>query len=296
MDFLNSRRKLKRSIFCSKAVSRRLQRLAVLTRLFVVISMATLGSASLSVADEQEGAGPGPPTVTYIEAGADFTHFTNDYGNGNNQFLAVLFDREWSYLLRFDLGRSERFGDTGLGAGASFTGYLTRRWSARAGINTGSGEFILPRYRLSAAIGRAFLAERNLNAEIGYIHDQSRGENSFDRIAPSVIWYAGSHWMLSAYFNYDIGQPGSTKTMSGILGVTWYRWRDRHIGGTLEYGDVNYIQVGPMNYLVSLTETLLRIYYTEYLNPKFGFIIRLDLGTNDFYNHVGASFSLFKEW
>ncbi len=261
-----------------------------------MVAMAIHGIATLGVADEREKAAEVHPAVTYAEAGADFTHFTNDYGNGNDQFLAILFSREWSYLLRFDFGRSERFGDSGLGVGASFTGYLTGRWRVRAGINTGSGEFILPRYRLSAAVGRAFLGERNLTAEIEYVRDQSKGENYYDRVATSFIWYAGSHWMLSAYFNHDTGQPGSTRTMSGVAGLTWYRWRDRHIGGTIEYGDVNYIQVGPRNFLVSLTETVARIYYTEYLDPQFGLIVRLDVGANDFYDFAGVSFRLFKEW
>jgi YaiO family outer membrane protein len=263
--------------------------------LAIVAALTACPALSIIAAEGDTGSAP-PPRVWYVESGADFTHFSRDYGNGNDQFLVVSVSREWSYLLRFDFGRSARFGESGLGGGASITGYLERRWSFQFGANTGSGRFILPRYRLNASIGRAFLPGGSLSTEIGYVHDQSKGDNYFDRLAVSATWYARPHWMLGGYFNYDIGQPGSTRTKSGGAGLTWYDWRERYVGTAVEYGDVNYVQVGPANYLVSLRETLVKVYYTEYFNPKVGLNLRLDVGTNDFYNLAGISVSLFKEW
>jgi YaiO family outer membrane protein len=296
MDSLKNRPNVDGSVSCPNTTSREFKLHTESVWILLAFSVMMSGLPALTVAQEENGVGQGTPWVKYIEAGADFTHFTNDYGEGNNQFLAISFSKEWCNLIRFDFGRSERFKDVGVGVGASFTQYLVRKWSIRIGANTGSGEFILPRYRLSTSIGRSFLSDGKLQAEIGYIHDQSKGENYFDRIAASINWYTGPHWILGGFFNYDMGQPGNTRTNSGGVGVTWFTWRERYFGGTVEYGDVNYVQVGLTNYLVSFTETLVKVHYTEYLNPKAGLNFRLDLGSNDFYNITGFSASIFKEW
>jgi YaiO family outer membrane protein len=264
------------------------------TCLFFIFFFMTAADDNLFSAVEDDG--ESPPRVMHCEVGADFTHFTADYGNGNYEYLAVLFSREWDYLMRFELGRAERFGDAGTGAGASLTRFLSPRWSVSAGFSAGTGEFILPRYRLNVSIGKFFLPERNLGAELGYVHDQSKGENYFDRIFTTATWYTAPHWMLSGYFNYDMGHPGSTRTKFGGIGLTWYTWQKRYIGGLFEYGDVNYTQVGPANFLVSYSETLFKVYYTEYFNTETGLTLRLDTGTNDFYDLVGFSVIFFREW
>ncbi len=259
-------------------------------------ALSVIAAAGTAVASDDGESGETFPRMTRWEAGADFTHFTNGYGNGNYEFLGATLSREWSYTLRFDLGRAERFGDVGIGAGASLTRYLSGRWSATAGINAGSGDFVLPQYRINMAIARAFLPERNLSAEIGYVREQSKGDNYFDRIAVSTTWYTGPHWMLSGYFHYDLGQPGDTRTRFGGIGVTWYTWRRTYLGGLFQYGDISYTQVGPESFLVSYAEALFRVYYTAYFSREYGLNLRLDAGRNDFYDILGVSAGLFREW
>ncbi len=245
-----------------------------------------------AAAQEDEG----PPLVKYLEAGLGFTHFTNEVGDGNDQFVTFILSKEWSYQLRFDAGRAERWGDSGLGVGAMFTTYLDRSWSFAVGAATGSSEFIFPEYLVSATIGKGLLAEGNLLASLTWVHDQSKGENYYDRIGGSLTWYQGSHWIYGAYFNYDMGQPGSTVTMSGGLGATWFNWQQRYIGATLQYGDINYTQVGVTDFLVGYEEFLVRGTYSEYFNPKMGLNVRAEWATNEMWDMYGISASIFKEW
>lgn len=273
-----------------------------------VVTTSVLGCALLAAgllaalvgttraAEEEKNAETQAPIVRYVEAGGEFTHFTNDYGNGNSQFMAYSISRENNYLLRFDWGRAARFGDQGLGFGASFTDYLADGWFVGCGVSTGSGEAIFPRYRLDASIGRGFLREDNLQITAAYIRQQSKGENYFDRYAAALTWYAGAHWILGAHFNYDVGQPGDTITRSGGVGAMVGTWQVRYVGAAVEFGDINYTQIGPDNYLVDYEQILVKAYYTEYFGPKAGMNLRLDWGSNDFYELYGVSLSFFKEW
>ena len=272
-------------------VASRLGGVAVIVWMTVSCALATVSG----VARAAEGDAP-PPHTKYIEGGADFTHFTNDVGNGNNQFITFSMSREWAYMLRFDLGRAQRFGDEGVGIGAVFNSYFAKSWSTGIGVSTGSGKFIFPRYRLDVSLGYTFLPAGNLRATIGYVTEQSKGDNSYDRIAGSLTWYAGAHWIVGGYFNYDIGQPGDTITKSGGAGVTWYTWQERYIGATVEYGDVNYTQVGVTDFLVAYEQVWVRANYSEYFNPTFGLNLRADWGTNKFYDFYGISASVFKTW
>jgi YaiO family outer membrane protein len=237
-----------------------------------------------------------PPLSKYVEVGAGFAHFTGDVGNGNDQFVSFIVAREWSYQLRLDAGRAERWGDEGLGIGAMFTAYLGSRLSVGVGASTGSGDFIFPEYRVDAAVGVSLLEERNLQLTAGYVHQQSKGENYFDRIAASLTWYAGNHWIYGGYFNYDIGEPGTTITMSGGLGATWFNWQERYIGVLVEYGDVNYTQVGVTDFLVAYEQFLVRGTFSEYFNPTSGINLRAEYATNELYDIYGIAASFFKSW
>jgi YaiO family outer membrane protein len=259
----------------------------------IVTSCMLMSSAGVWAADDE---GAKAPPIRYLEAGASFTHFTDDLEDGNTQFLSLLFSRDWSYQLRFDAERSARWGDAGLGIGASFTTYFAGSWSVGIGAGTGSGKYILPDYRFSASVGKAFLAQRTLLTSIEYVHEQSKGPNYYDRIAPSLSWWIGNHWIFGGHFNYDVGQPGNTTTKSGGIEVTWFDWQKRFIGVVFELGDVNYTQVGPTDFLVAYKQVSTRVYFTQYFTPTMGFTFRGDWATNDLYDLYGISVHLFTQW
>jgi YaiO family outer membrane protein len=235
------------------------------------------------------------PNTYYIEGGLDLAHFSDNYGNGNGQWLVFILSQPANYNLRFDLSRAQRWGDRGVGGGLSFSKYLDRLTLA-AGASGGSGDFIYPEYRLEASVGYGLLPQGNLLVMLGYLHDQSKVDNYFDRVALSANWYMDSHWIFGGFFNYDIGQPGDTVTMSLGLGATWFTWKKRYIGGTVTYGDVNYTQVSLNGFLVAYKQFSLRANYSEYFNPTFGTNVRLDFGTNKYYDVYGVSVSVFKSW
>ncbi len=233
--------------------------------------------------------------VYYVEGGLDFAHFTDDIGNGNAQWVAFILSQPANYSLRFDLSRADRWGDRGAGGGVQFTKYFPRV-NLGAGISGGGGDFIYPEYRFDAFAGYSFLTEANLNITLGYLHEQSKAANYYDRISVSATWYMNSHWILGGFFNYDMGQPDDNITKSMGLGLTWFTWQERYIGGQFSYGDVNYTQINANNFLVAYEQFTFRLSYSEYFNPTFGATLKFDYGTNKFYDVYGISASVFKTW
>jgi hypothetical protein len=259
---------------------------SVWTSLLVTVVIAV----AFSPASAQE-----VPYRYYLEGGVDYAHYTNDVGSGNGQWLAFILSKPANFDLRLDLGRAERWEDEGIGVGAAFTKYLGRV-RLGAGAATGTADFIQPEYRLSAFAGYNFLAEGNLIVILGYLREQSKAENYFDRIELGVTYYANEHWILGGYFHYTIGQPGDTITKTIAASATWFTWEERYIGALVEWGDINYTQVSEVDFLVAYEQFMVRGYYTEHFNPTFGTNVRLDWATNEFWDVYGISVSLFKSW
>ncbi len=235
------------------------------------------------------------PLVYSIEGGGSYTHFTEDYGSGNTQFAAFTLTRPSRYAIRIDAGRAERFDDDGYGIGALLTKYLARNWSAGVGAGTGTGDFIHPEYRLDAFVSKGLLANGNLIATLGYAHEESKAANYYDRVAGSLTWWADAHWIFGGFYHYDIGYPGDTRTKSGGAGITWYDWQERSLSVSGSLGDVNYTQVGPTSFLVGYEEVSVSLGVTEYLSSRGGLRLKLDWGSNDFYDAYGVTVSLFRE-
>jgi YaiO family outer membrane protein len=264
----------------------------------LVVTAALLAAAAACAPAMAQG----PSNVYYAEVGVDFAHFSDPYGNGNGQWLAFILSQPANYSLRFDVSRSQRWDDEGVGGGVQFQKFLGRLMLG-AGASGGSADFIYPRYRVDATVGYNFLSEGNLQLALGYLHEQSQfDEVFFDRISLAANYYLNSHWIFGGFFNYDIGHPKdpvtnkNTVTKSIGLGATWFTWQKRYIGGLATYGDVNYVQIGEQDFLVDFTDFTIRLYYSEYFNPSFGTNIRFDYGTNEFFDVYGISISIFKTW
>lgn len=237
-----------------------------------------------------------PPPAYHLEGGLDAAYYTNDYGWGNNQWMAFILSRPADFSLRLDAGRSERFHDVGIGGGAVFTKYFPHGWNAALGVSGGHSSFILPKYRIDASVGKAFLPDGNLQVSLGYAHVKFNSPNYFDRIAPAVSWWANDHWIFGGYFNYDIGQPGDTATKFGGVGVTWFTWQERFIGAEVAGGKINYLQLSEIDYLVAYDEFAFKLYYTEYFSRTFGLNSRAEYLTNELFDMYGISVSIFKVW
>ncbi|KPL17958.1 MAG: hypothetical protein AMJ92_10185 [candidate division Zixibacteria bacterium SM23_81] len=258
--------------------------------------LVSAGVFEFSSSQEIEDQTPEVPLTRVIEVGGDYGHYSDDLGSTNSQFLRFSIAKPDVYTWRFVTGRAYRFKDEAFDIGVSYTRYLPDGISLSLGISTGTGEVISPEYRVDASIGMAFLEKDNLLASVGYTRSQSKAENRSDGVGLGLTYYMDDHWILSASGRYDIGQPGETVSTSGGLGITYGVYRKRYIGAAVEFGDVSYLLIGPSEVLVDYNSTTYKLYFSHYQTPSVGFHLRLDYERNSFYDLVGGSITLFKEW
>ncbi len=264
----------------------------VLTSLLLV----TTGVFDALCGQETGDQTPKDPLTRVVEVGGEYGHYWDDLGNANSQFLRFSMAKPNVYAWRFETGRVYRFEDEGYNVGASYTRHLPDAVSLSLGISTGTGDVVSPEYRVDVSIGRAFLKEDNLLASIGYTRTQSKVENRSDGFGLGLTHYVDDHWILGASGRYDIGQPGETISTSGGLGVTYGVYRKRYLGAAIEFGDVSYLLVGAGEALVDYSSTSCKVYFSHYQTPTGGIHLRLDYEHTSFYELVGGSLTLFKEW
>lgn len=236
------------------------------------------------------------PLTRIIEVGGDYGRYSDDLGSGNSQFVRFSISKPDVYTWRFITGRAYRFQDEGYDIGASYTRYLPDGINLSLGFSAGTGEVISPEYRVDISIGMAFLKKDNLLASVGYTRTQSKAENRSDGLGLGLTYYVDDHWILGASGRYDIGQPGETVSTSGGLGITYGVYRKRYIGAAIEFGDVSYLLVGPSEALVDYNSTAYKLYFSHYQTPSVGLHLRLDYENTSYYELVGGSITLFKEW
>ncbi len=238
-------------------------------------------------------AAPAPaPSRHILEAGAAYGDHTGGFGRADAQFVRYQVARPDAWGWRFDLGRSARFGDTSLDAGAAYTAHLTPAATWTLGVATGTGDIIAPRYRLDFSLAAPVLG---FAARVGFLRVQSKAENSSDGVGLSLARYLG-RWVVSAGGKYEVGRPGGTVSTSGGFGLAYLVWRRTHVGAGADFGDVSYQLVGPGAVLVDYRSSAYHAGWTQWLGASSGFNLRLDWGDTPFYEVWGVTLGLFKEW
>ncbi len=258
--------------------------------------LLTLVTVTTAIAAEADGEEPASNYHRSIEIGCDFSFYTGGLGEGYGQFLRFGLWRPAVHTLFFDVSRSQRFGDSGLGFGASYTRHLPDALDLTVAAGTGTSDFLDPEYRLHVGARRAFLSRDNLAVLAGYTRTQSKADNSTDGFSLGLLYYAGAHWMLGGNLQYDIGHPGDTTSTMYGLGATWYRYKDIYIGGGYTTGDVSYLIIDATDIRVDYPSEGWYIAASKWLSVRSGINLRFDHGTTSFYDVDGFRLSYFREF
>ncbi len=247
--------------------------------------------------EEKDGEKDSVAYVRTAEIGNGFSRYTDNYGPGNGQFmrLNLVKDKDHSWL--FETGRDHRFGETSLGFGLSHGRHVAEATSVSAGISSGTGDFLAPKYRFDCRVDQGVLKEKNLVLSASYTRIQSKQENSSSGFgAGAVLWLA--HWVLEGRYLYDIGQPGDAVSKSWGLGATWYLYKKTYIGAGIDGGQVSYMLVGPGPdmALVDYDAEGWNVSLQQWITSTGGINLRFEHGSTPHYQVDGYTFSIFKEF
>lgn len=230
-----------------------------------------------------------------VDFGASYGEYDGDLGVARGQFLNLLVSRPQVWDWRIGGGHAERFGAEGWGVGTSLTRHLPSGLNFTLGFGTGSGDVVLPEYRLDASVGFGVLPRRQLLLILGYTRIQSSGENKSDGVSLSANWYLG-RWILGGNYLHDTGYPGRTVSRSGGVGLTYSMWRSWDLGAGLSFGDVSYILLSPGEARVDYATNGYYLGGSLWLGDDWGLNLRLDAERTSFYEFRGGTLSVFKEF
>lgn len=235
---------------------------------------------------------PAAPLVRAVEIGAGYGRYSDDIGYADGEFVRFSLSRPWRYTLTLDGGRESRFGETSWDYGITYTRFLPRLINLSAGISSGTGEFLAPRYRLGLS---ASASPFGIVTTLGYLRIQSKGENSSDGLGLGLMRYTG-HWIFGVSARGDIGQPGDTFSSSAGVGITYYVWRKTYIGATADWGDVSYMLIGVGRAEVDFYSRAFTIGLSQWFTARSGANVRASYGETSFYHVKGITVSLFQEF
>lgn len=252
---------------------------------------AILTAFLLAAVPDANPAWGAPPLTRSIEAGGAWGHYTEGYGDANGQFLRLGLGREERWAWRAEAGRSARFNDESLDGGLSYSHWFGRT-SLTLGLSSGTGDFIANRYRLDAAATRPLAG---VVTTLGYTRIQSKGDNRSDGVGLSLVRYT-PHWIYSAQGRLDVGQPGTTHSASGGVGLSYIIWRRMSFGVGYDVGDVSYQVVAAGNALVDYRSTGFNLGFSQWFGARWGLNAKVDYGDTPFYIVRGASLGIFHEW
>jgi YaiO family outer membrane protein len=237
--------------------------------------------------------GRSAPFVHGVELGSGLSRYDSGLGNANGQTLRYRVSRLNDFSLALDAGRENRFGETSIGGGASFTKWLEGGSSVGVGWGTGSGQVLAPRYRFDVGATRPI---RGVLTSVGYTRIQSKGENHSDGYGIGLTkWY--SHWIVSGSSRLDVGSPGRTVSTSGALGATWYQWKKIYVGGGLNWGDVSYVLLLEGNRAEANYRSIgADASFSRWFNPESGVNVKFDYSRTSFYRSGGLRVSVFRDF
>jgi len=233
----------------------------------------------------------GPVLERTLTAGLGWGKYHGDPNPNNGQFVSVTFNRPGKHSYAVDVGRQQRFTQTGYGIGANYTHILDAATSVTVGGNTGTSD-LLPYYRLGVT-GTRSLAGNVVSAGLSY--EKSKvGIKSTGIHAGISRWLA--HWILNAGGSVYFGNPGNTTSPSLNLSATWYNWKKIYVGAGITFGRVSYLVLGPTDALVDYNSTTYNLGASYWIDGGSGVNAGFDYGDSDFYTVRGWSLSYFRRF
>jgi YaiO family outer membrane protein len=241
------------------------------------------------------------PLAQIAEFGLSFGRYKfkpgGDTSGYNSQFGRYTRSRPSLDAWRIDVGRQGRFDTSSLDAGLSYTRFVGPT-GLTAGISGGTSDVLSNRYRLNLGVTHPIAG---FQTSLGYSRTQSHGENSSDGWNLGLSrWFP--HWIASASYNIEFGQPGDTQSGTMNLGLTYYVWRQTYLGGGISFGSVAYQLFGPGTpllapALVDYDAWTAYLALTRYLTDHSGFNARYDHSdAKNIWTIDGITASYFHEW
>lgn len=272
----------------SSLASSRLGPRQVTVRLPAVLLLAGLLWPGALAAQESQR-----PLNYTVSAGLSFAEFAHNQ-QGRAQFATLYVARPSTYRWTFGLSHASRFGDSGFGLGVGYMRLFRSGLTLSAGVNTGTGDFLYPKYQIGVSASKPILPRRNLIPSLSLSFRQSKNDLYRNtRLLLGFTWYAPGPWIAGGNVGHALGWPGSTHSWFGSLGLSYALWMRMSVGARIGYGDGSYMLV-PGDFVVDYAYWSYSAHFSKYLSPSL--VFTLTAGHDNWYGGGTVGLKVSKSW
>jgi YaiO family outer membrane protein len=255
----------------------------------VAIAILVLGAAAKAHGEE-------PDIDHELRVGYSYGEYDRGLGSLNSQSVRYSGSRYLHDAWNVDVGRAARLGEDGVGFGIGYRRHLRRDTSWSAGVSSGTGEVLFPRWRADVGIEHGVLAGDPLLLALGYTHLQSKAENRSDGIQLGARWYTRRGWIFGLHQNFEHGHPGDTSSKSTGFGIMYHRPDHFSLSAGYDFGDVSYVLLMPGEAAVDFDSRSYQFGGSYNFSPRSGVGLRYDFANTDIYDLWSFNLEYFHKW
>jgi YaiO family outer membrane protein len=235
---------------------------------------------------------PRPPSRATVEIGYGESRLTAGYGQWQDVSARALF-ASGADVWRVEASHRRAFGDSGLYVGTGVTHTIDRSWYGSLGVGTSAGGFFFPRVYAGAALGRKWLARRQLVTTSALSYYGQKDAHRDLLWTGSVIYYFSRPAVVETGVIVGRSSPGAIMSQTPFVAATVGRPRERTFTARLAAGREAYQRIGADRALVAFSSQALSLGWREVIAADAGIFVQLDHYRNPVYRRTGLFAGVF---
>ena len=232
----------------------------------------------------------------YIEAGINYYNVTNGYGNSFGQFVNVQYQLDPWNRLSSGVQHAQAFHDSGESFSLGDTHIFDEDWYGDIGGSVASNATFLPKYRVDASLSRKWLDERNFITTVGVTWDEADKTYVDHTLHLGVAYYFPSAWVIQAGVNINDSTPGSVIAPSAFTALTYGYQGHYFLTGRVGVAREAYEILNSGDIQNSFNSQTIGTNWRQWVGDDWGFNLGTEFYTNPYYNRIGGTASVFKEF
>ncbi len=191
---------------------------------------------------------------------------------------------------------AERFGDTGTFFSVGNTHIFTEDWYSAVAVGGSSGGFFWPRFRIDAFFNRKWLEQRNLVTSLGVGYYDAKDVHHDYSLSLGATYYFEAPWIVEGGIRFNLSEPGSVKSTSQFIAVTYGRNKQHYVVGRYGFGREAYQVVGPSEVITDFYSRVVSLTWRQWIGRDWGLNAMAEHYRNPFYERNGVEVGIFVDF
>jgi len=233
--------------------------------------------------------------ASWIEAGGFYHHVTGGFGDWKGGYARAVIagSRNVWYV---DAKAQEAFRDRGVYGSLANVHTFSSRIYTQVGVGGGSGEFVLPDFRLDASLNVKLGRARSLILTGGGTLVDAKSGFTDRALFGSLTWYASGSVLVEGGGRVNWSNPGSVRSARGTGALSLGRSGSSLVTLRGSAGTEGYQLTGAAATLREFSSQEAGATWRQWLAGGTGFVLGAEWYHNPFYTRAGASLGLFHAW